>query len=291
MIWLIGNRGMLGRQLEGLLSDRGLTVLGSDIEVDITESETLRAFSEAEGRSVGWIINCAAYTAVDEAENHSDLAFRINAEGVRNIAELAGELGARLIHISTDYVFNGKKEDGYYETDQPDPINTYGRSKLAGERHVRAALSQHYIIRPSWLYGKHGPNFVHTMLRLFEEREKIGIVSDQWGSPTSTEDLASVIGEVIEYGTLPAGTYHYSGEGRTTWYYYARVLYSLAREHGLLSKKVEISPLTTSQYPTPAARPANSYLFKDKIRDALQLDINPWENSLRSYIASRGSEG
>lgn len=187
MIWLVGHKGMLGSEVHKLLIERGMPCLASDLEVDITDIHRLRA--HVMDRPLSWIINCSAYTAVDRAEDERELAFQINSDGVRNIALIAAEKKAKLIHISTDYVFDGTKEDAYLETDPPNPPGVYGASKYEGEKHVQASLSSYFIFRTAWLYGRSGNNFVHTMIRLFREREEIRVVADQWGSPTWPETL------------------------------------------------------------------------------------------------------
>jgi len=191
MIWLIGNKGMLGTEVESLLIKYRLPYVATDREIDITDCRALRQFSE--DKQLYWIINCAAYTAVDKAENEPDLAFKLNADGPLNIARIAGEKQAKLIHISTDYVFDGTKEGAYVEKDSPNPISVYGGSKYEGEKNIQKSLNEYFILRSAWLYGKHGNNFVHTMLRFFREKVEIRVVGDQWGSPTYAPDLAEAI--------------------------------------------------------------------------------------------------
>ena len=288
MIWLIGHKGMLGSEVHKLLIERGMPCLASDMEVDITDIHRLRA--HAMDRPLSWIINCSAYTAVDRAEEERELAFRINSDGVRNIALIAAEKRAKLIHISTDYVFDGTKEGAYLETDPPNPAGVYGASKYEGERHIEASLASYFILRTAWLYGRQGNNFVHTMIRLFQEREEVRIVSDQWGSPTLAGDLAGAIVHIVSRDTNQYGIYHFTNEGRTHWHAFASVIYQLAREQGLVERDVRIIPVTTDQYPTRTRRPANSYLSKEKIRRVFGISIRPWQEALAEFI--RGlSEG
>src|SRR3989339_692395 len=195
MIWLIGHKGMLGSEVYKLLVEGAMPHLASDLEVDITDINRLRSY--VGDRSLSWIINCSAYTAVDRAEDERELTFRINSDGIKNIALIAAEKKAKLIHISTDYVFDGNKESAYLETDPPNPTGVYGASKYAGEKHVQASLSSYFILRTAWLYGRSGNNFVHTMIRLFREREEVCVVADQWGSPTLAGDLAGAILHLI----------------------------------------------------------------------------------------------
>ena len=282
MIWLVGNAGMLGAAVERLLVARGLPHAASDREVDITNPGAIAEF--AADRDVDWIINCAAYTAVDNAESEEALALRINAEGPANLAALAGAHNAWFLHISTDYVFDGDKVAPYTEEDRPNPRSVYGRTKLEGERLVQAATPRHLIIRTSWLYGHDGPNFVGTMLRLFEERDEIDVVSDQHGSPTFAEDLAAAIVTAATHSAPEPGLYHFSNEEVTTWFGFAKEIHRQARDTGLLSSSCAIKPITTDQYPRPAARPRNSAFDKRKIREKLGVNLRPWQDALADYL-------
>jgi len=192
MIWIIGNRGMLGQELAEQLAARGIANVGSDREVSILDPEALRHFAQGVQKDtpIKAIVNCAAYTAVDRAEDEAELAHALNAEGPGNIAELARSVGARFLHISTDYVFSGAASQPYREDDPIGPTGVYGRTKAEGETRVREACPDAVIIRTAWLYGKYGPNFVATMLRLMRERTELGVVADQRGTPTWARDLA-----------------------------------------------------------------------------------------------------
>lgn len=289
MIWIIGNKGMLGRELSELLTAQGIEHVGSDREVSILDPEALSAFAndvQREGRRISAIVNCAAYTAVDKAEDEPELAFALNAIGPEHIARLAKSLGARFIHISTDYVFDGKASRPYREDDPTGPTGVYGKTKAEGERRVIAACPEAIILRTAWLYGKHGPNFVYTMLRLMRERTELGVVADQRGTPTWARDLATAI-IVILGKELPApGIYHFTNEGETTWYEFAREIYVQARTLGLLPHDVTIRPLTTDQYPTKAKRPAYSVLSKQKIKRTFDLSIPEWRDSLIKFLGS-----
>ena len=282
MIWLIGNRGMLGSDVEALLKKKGLSYCASDREVDIVSMEEVRAF--ARGKDVQWIINCSAYTAVDRAEDEPDQAFAINADGAGNIALLAKETGARLLHISTDYVFGGDREGEYGEDDETGPTGVYGRSKLEGEKRIGEILDRYYIIRIAWLYGRNGNSFVRTMLRLFGERDEVRVVSDQWGSPTWTADVAELIPGIIERKDDRFGIYHFTNDGRTNWYEFAKEIYRLGKTHGLIQRDVDIVPITTGEYPTKAKRPMNSYLSKEKVRRELGVELADWKLSLEAFI-------
>lgn len=282
MIWLVGHRGMLGTAVERGLVSAGLAHIVSDMDVDITDSRAVEGF--AGGRDVDVIINCAAYTAVDRAESEEEKAFAINATGPANLAVFAEKKGARLIHVSTDYVFDGTKKKPYTVSDTPNPHSAYGRSKLAGEKRIAELTGNYAIVRTAWLYGLDGPNFVATMLRLMEERDELGIVDDQRGSPTYAEDLAAALIAGWRSAEPGPGIYHFTNDGETTWYGFAKEIYSRASEMGLLSSECRIKPITTHQYPTPAARPANSILDKADIVQDWGVVLRPWQESLDDYL-------
>jgi len=283
MIWLIGNRGMLGTDVDAALKAAGLRYCFSDMDVDIRDIDTLRGF--AQGKGIRWIVNCAAYTAVDQAEEEADRAFGINAEGVRNIAIVSREIDATLVHVSTDYVFSGDKDGVYTESDETGPMGVYGRSKLEGELYIAENLDKYFILRIAWLYGKHGKNFVYTMLRLFGERDEVRVVADQWGSPTWSKDVAEVIVKIIADGRDRYGIYHYTNEGRTNWFEFAREIYHLAKEYGIIDREVRILPIRTDEYPTRAKRPGNSYLSKEKVKKVFGVPLPDWKISLKEYIS------
>ncbi|MFH0974615.1 MAG: dTDP-4-dehydrorhamnose reductase [Spirochaetota bacterium] len=282
MIWLIGSKGMLGTDVELKLKANGLEYTASDMDVDITDIEALRNF--AKDKEIGWIINCSAYTAVDKAEDEEARAFKINADGVGNIAQVAKEKKAKLVHLSTDYVYDGKKYEAYLESDPTGPIGVYGKSKLKGEEKVLATVQEYFIFRISWLYGHHGANFVHTMLRLFAERDEVRVVRDQWGSPTFAKDVADLIIKVIKDNSSEYGIYHFTNSGRTNWYQFTLEIFNQAKERGLLKKEVNIIPITTAGYPTKARRPEYSYMSKDKVKKTFGVTLRPWQESLQEFI-------
>jgi len=288
MIWLVGNRGMLGSEVHRRLQACKLEHIATDLEVDITDPWALSEFSGP--LALSWIVNCSAYTAVDRAEDEPEQAFRINAEGVRNLVWVARQKKSRLLHISTDYVFDGRKEEAYLETDTPNPSGIYGRSKLQGEQYIRENIDSHVILRTAWLYGPVGSNFVRTMLRLFQERDEVRVVADQWGSPTLAGDLADVIVQIITRDTLQYGTFHFTNEGRTNWFEFASLILELAGKHHLLDREVRLVPIKTEQYPTKALRPANSYLSKEKIKTVFGIPVRPWQEALIEFIGGL-SEG
>ena len=282
MIWLVGNRGMLGTEVHRCLQAYKLKHIATDLDVDIADRQALSEFSGP--LALAWIVNCSAYTAVDQAEDEPEKAFRINAEGVRNLAWVARQKKSRLLHISTDYVFDGRKEGAYLETDTPSPSGIYGRSKLQGELYVRENIDSHVILRTAWLYGHEGSNFVRTMLRLFQERDEVRVVADQWGSPTLAGDLADTIRQVIMQDTLQYGTFHFTNEGRTNWFEFATLILELAGKHHLLDREVRLVPIKTEQYPTKALRPSNSYMSKEKIKAVFGITVRSWQKALESFI-------
>jgi dTDP-4-dehydrorhamnose reductase len=283
-ILVTGANGQLGRSLQ-LLSE-SLTAyqfLFTDIDtLDICNKESILAF--AEGKHIHYIINCAAYTAVDKAEDDEIICMRINSEAVRNLGEAATVLGAKIIHISTDYVFDGTNSIPYLETDYTCPISAYGRSKQTGELILRAVCPDAIIIRTAWLYSEYGNNFLSTMLRLGKEKGELNVVFDQIGSPTYAGDLAKAIFSIIdaiEAGTFKSGIYHFSNEGVCSWYDFARKIFELA---GI---KCRVIPIDTKDYPTRATRPQYSVLNKGKIKRTYGISIPHWEDSLRKLIKKK----
>jgi len=281
MIWLIGNKGMLGTELSNLLSARGISFVGTDCEVSILDPEALASF--AQGKGITCIINCAAYTAVDKAETEEALALRLNAEGPENIGRLASAIGARVIHVSTDYVFDGNGTSPYKETDPVNPASAYGRTKATGEARLVAACPTAIIVRTAWLYGKHGPNFVATMLRLMAEKDELGVVMDQKGTPTWAYDLSVALVTLAQDGSACAGPYHFTNDGQTTWYDFAVEIQRLGKELGILSRDCRVKPLTTAEYGSKTRRPAYSVLSKDRIK-AQGIPVPAWQDSLRQYF-------
>ncbi|MBA7612721.1 dTDP-4-dehydrorhamnose reductase [subsurface metagenome] len=286
MIWLIGNKGMLGNNVEKLFKERGFIYWASDKEVDISNYKTLEKFGK--DKKIKWIINCSGYTKVDKAEEEIDEAFRINRDGAKNVALFCLKKHIRLIHISTDYVFDGMQRApfAYSEDGKTNPINIYGKSKLAGEEEIKKMLEEYFIIRTAWLYGLQGNNFIYTMLRLFKERDLVKVVEDQWGSPTYTVDLAEVIVEIINNDSDKFGIYHFTNEGVTNWYGFARAIYEKAKSLNLLevSRRVEIREIKTEDYPTAARRPKRSILSKDKIKKEFNVKIRDWEEALDDFL-------
>jgi len=233
------------------------------------------------------IINCAAYTNVDRCEEHVDLAMSVNGSGPGFLAEVVKEIDAVLVHISTDFVFDGEKRKPYIEEDMPNPLSVYGKSKLEGEQQIlQTGLKQYFIVRTSWLYGAGGNNFVETMIRLAKEKIELKVVADQHGSPTWTEDLAQAIFALLQ--TSDYGIYHYSNDGECSWFDFANEIVVLARETQDLAVE-RILPIKTEDYPLPAKRPKYSIMSKEKIKRATGIHIPQWQDSLKSYLIQRNS--
>lgn len=309
-IWIIGNKGMLGQQLCRLLEQEGIPFVGTDLEVSIMDPAALLTFGKehvhlsvnlhaATQRSkvrhplspIPWIVNCAAYTAVDRAEEDPETCFALNAEGPKNIARVAEELGAGLIQISTDYVFDGvgiRDSSGnlrpYREEDPVNPVGVYGKSKAAGEQAVQQSCSRVVILRTAWLYGKYGNNFVSTMLRLMNEREVVRVVNDQRGTPTWAADLSRAILAILQAPRPQFGIFQYTNGGECTWYEFASEIYRLGRELGLFSRECRVEPISTDQYPTKAKRPQYSVLSKEKIQRVYGVPVPPWQESLKRFL-------
>ena len=280
-ILVTGSRGQLGSELRELStrSDRHRFFFCDLPDLDITSAEHVASFCREHGIEV--IINCAAYTAVDKAESDAETAFRVNRDGAAVLAACARERNALLVHISTDYVFDGRSSTPYRETDPATPLGVYGVSKWEGEEQVRRIAPSYWIIRTSWLYSIYGANFVKTMLRLGAERRELSVVADQIGTPTWATDLASAIVSMVERydkGTLYSATYHYSNEGVCSWYDFAQAVMELAE---LPCKVVAVE---SSQYPQIAPRPHYSVLSKSAIKQGWRLEIPHWRLSLAAML-------
>ncbi len=284
-VWLVGCNGMLGRQLQRRFQRTNTPLIASDREVDICDIDALRRFTER--KPCSWIVNCAAYTAVDAAESDRYNAFALNAKGPENLALVARELDCPLLHISTDYVFDGRLDRPYREDDPTAPQSVYGQSKLAGEQAVRSVGRDHIILRISWLYGVHGKNFVETMLRLFQEKGQARVVNDQIGAPTYAAVLADNISSLVSTPVKARGTFHYADDGEISWYDFACAIAEEALSQGLLGEPPRIEPIPGSQWPTPAKRPDNSRFDKAKAKTELALSILPWRRNLRQYFQER----
>ena len=286
MIWLIGSKGMLAAEIADQLNLHNIQWIGSDKEADITDRTSVEAFAQRNfvTASLQWIINCAAYTAVDKAEDESAIAQKLNADALINICVVAKQYGAQLIHFSTDYVFDGISSIPYIETDTTNSQSVYGRTKLQGEQNIIELLPEHYIIRTAWLYGKNGNNFVSTMLRLMNEKDNLKVVNDQRGAPTYAVDLAKAILQIIQLNNHRYGIYHYSNEGNITWYDFACEIYRQGKEMGLVKSACSVEPCSSSEFPQKAHRPSFSLLNKQKIKETFSLSIPQWNKSLTAYL-------
>ena len=274
MILVVGAKGMLGRDLMNVLSG---DVRGVDVEeIDITSLESTRRVLLTLKPEV--VVNAAAYTDVDGCETEKELAMQVNGEGVAHLALAALEIGARLVHVSTDYVFDGTKEGPWLEDDPPNPLSVYGESKLAGELNARL-VPDHLIVRTQWLYGLHGKNFVETMLRLAGERNELTVVDDQIGSPTWTMDLARAIKALLDSGCT--GTYHAANSGFCSWNEFARAIFA---EAGL---PVTVLPMTTEQLARPTRRPLYSTLDCGKLTRDTGFQPQSWQEALKQYLSLR----
>jgi dTDP-4-dehydrorhamnose reductase len=284
-ILVIGKNGQLGQSINKIVSNtqsnNEFVFVGRD-QLDLSNENNVASYFESNDFDI--IINCAAYTAVDKAESEVKLANQVNHLGVKQLAQIANKQKAKLIHISTDYVFDGESDEPYLESNITNPINTYGKTKLAGEQAVLVAMQNGaIIIRTSWVYSEYGHNFVDTMLRLGKERDELNVVSDQIGSPTYAGDLARAILHIIQTevflnSSQETQIYHYSNEGVCSWFDFAKEIFAFA------SIQCTVNPITTEQYPTPAQRPTNTLMDKDKISQTFGVNIPYWEESLKTCI-------
>lgn len=281
-ILVTGANGQLGNEMRLLaIENPQHTYLFTDVhELDICDEQAVHAFVKT--NQVEAVVNCAAYTAVDKAEDNEELCDRLNHVAPGYLADAAQACGAAIIHVSTDYVFNGMAHVPYTEEVAPCPNSVYGRTKLAGEEAVLGRCPQAMVIRTAWLYSPFGNNFVKTMIRLGKERDKLGVVFDQIGTPTYARDLAQAIHAAVNQGIVP-GIYHFSNEGVCSWYDFALAIHRMA---GIRACKV--SPLHTGEYPAKAPRPSYSVLDKTKIKKTFALEIPHWEESLAKCIGHLG---
>ena len=276
-VLVTGSNGQLGSEVKELSSEYEYNFFFTDRDnLDISNQETIKNFVQT--NDINIIINCAAYTAVDKAENDVQKAFEINADGARNLAQTCDKNNTVLIHISTDFVFNGEASKPYKETDQTNPISVYGKSKLKGEEEIIQIFEKYFIIRTSWLYSEYGNNFMKTMIRLSKQRNELSIVSDQIGTPTYAKDLAEVILDIINTNAKQYGTYHYSNEGVLSWYDFAKTIFEITNIN------ITLNPIQTDAYPTLAKRPHFSVLDKTKIKLTLDIKIPHWKDSLKKAI-------
>lgn len=278
-ILVTGVKGQLGYDVMNELAKRGHTGIGVDVEeMDITDvAKVEQVIKESEVEAV---IHCAAYTAVDAAEDNAELCHKINAEGTENIAKVCKELDLKMIYISTDYVFNGEGTRPWEPDDEREPLNVYGQAKYEGELAVEKYLEKYYIVRIAWVFGVNGKNFIKTMLNLSETHDELSVVNDQIGSPTYTYDLARLLVDMVE--TDKYGRYHATNEGLCTWYEFATEIFRQA------GKEITVHPVTSDQFPSKARRPHNSRMSKDKL-EANGFDRLPtWQDALNRYLKAIG---
>jgi dTDP-4-dehydrorhamnose reductase len=283
---VFGCSGQLGNELARAAWPENVEILGPpEAQADITDADAVKRVLGAE--SIAMVINAAAYTAVDKAESERDLAFRVNCHGAANLAAVCAAAKIPLLHVSTDYVFDGTKGTAYVEDDPVRPLGVYGESKAAGETAVRAAVREHLIVRTSWLVSSFGQNFVKTMLRLAKERDTLRVVADQFGRPTPARDLAAglvaVVAKHLRGDGVSWGTYHFAGAGRASWHDLAVRIVELQARH--TSRQPRVEAIATAEYPTPARRPVNSELDTSKFEHEFGYQPKPWQLGVEQIVA------
>jgi dTDP-4-dehydrorhamnose reductase len=287
VVLVTGAAGQLGQSLHHIAQEYNdcQFIFASSKDLDITNQEQVNHFFE--NNKIDFCINTAAYTAVDKAETDIDKAEAVNVSGPRNLAQACKKHNTKLIHISTDFVFDGSSSKPYLETDVTNPLGVYGVTKLKGEVAVMYNMSDYFIIRTSWVYSQFGNNFMKTMLRLASERDSLNIVSDQIGSPTNAVDLARVIISIVNHFHLPSsifqpkfGIYNFSNEGTTSWFDFAKEIFKAN------NISIEVNPIPTEAFPTPAKRPKYSVLDKSKIKSTFNIEIKSWQEALQQTIIS-----
>lgn len=274
VILVTGASGQLGQSIQFIASNYSdcQFIFASSTDLDITNQERVNHFFDT--NTIDFCINTAAYTAVDKAESEIEKAEAINVVGPRNLAIACQKNQVKLLHISTDFVFDGASSKPYLETDATNPLGIYGKTKLEGEQAVANAMNDYFIIRTSWVYSQFGNNFMKTMLRLASERDTLSIVSDQIGSPTNAVDLAKALLSIIQSNSSKYGIYNFSNEGIASWYDFATEIFRINKV------VINVNPIPTEAFPTPAKRPKYSLLDKSKIKNAFGIDIKTWQESL-----------
>lgn len=276
VVLVTGANGQLGQSLQFIAKEYPAIdfVFCSSSELDVTNKENAQAVFEK--YQPNYCINAAAYTAVDKAESEPEKAHSINVLGAKNLAEVCQQNHCVLLHVSTDFVFDGTKKSPYTEQDIPNPTGVYGQTKLDGEQAIQQTFDKYYIIRTSWVYSQFGANFMKTMLRLASERESLSVVNDQVGTPTNAVDLAEVLVKIIISGSDHFGIYNFSNEGQCSWFDFAKKIFEI---HDIA---IDLRPIPTSAYPTPAKRPSYSVLDKSRIKEVFGIVIQNWEQSLEN---------
>ncbi len=274
-ILVTGVKGQLGHDVVNELAKRGHTPIGVDVEeMDITDASAVE--KEMKKEPLDAVIHCAAYTAVDAAEDNREICMRVNAEGTRNIARVCRELDLKMVYISTDYVFDGEGERPWEPDDPREPLNVYGESKYQGELAVEEYLEKYFTVRIAWVFGVNGKNFIKTMLRLAESQKEINVVNDQIGSPTYTYDLAVLLVDMVE--TEKYGRYHATNEGLCTWYEFAKEIFRQAEVD------IRVNPVSSDEFPAKAKRPHNSRMDKRKLVRNGFRPLPPWQDALKRYL-------
>ncbi|PJK09202.1 dTDP-4-dehydrorhamnose reductase [Lysobacteraceae bacterium NML120232] len=286
-ILLLGGNGQVGTECRRALAGLGELVVATrsgehGAVADFAAPQTLRTLVQATAPDV--VVNAAAYTAVDKAESERDLAFLVNAESPRVLAEACQAQGAYLLHYSTDYVFDGQGSQPYRPEDATAPLGIYGESKLAGELAIRASGCAHAILRTAWVYAHHGKNFLRTMLRLAAERDELRVVADQYGTPTPAALIADVSAQILAKPVRLTGTWHLTPTGHTTWHGFAEAIVEGAVAQGLLGKKIPVVPIGTADFPTPARRPAYSVLDVTRLQQDFALTLPDWRSGLQQVL-------
>jgi len=278
-ILVTGSNGQVAKEIKEIVECDKRFIFTSKDELDITDFKKLESFLEQ--NSIKTIINCAGFTNVDGAESEKEIALKVNYEGVKNLAKLSNRFGIRLIHLSTDYVFDGKNYKPYCEDDELNPVNFYGVTKLKAEQAIQELnLKNYVIVRTSWVYGKYGDNFVKTILKYANERDELNVIYDQIGTPTYAKDLAKILLQFVEKGIY--GIYHFSNEGVLSWYDFAKEIVKMAKID------CKINPIESFEYPLPAIRPHFSLLNKSKIKKELNLELKYWKDSLDECLKELG---
>ena len=286
-ILITGAQGQVGKELVSIANQRGFDVIAAgQTELDITQLKNIESYVEVHQPDL--VINAAAYTAVNKAEEEQDITYAINRDGTANLAAVSKEKNIPLLHISTDYVFDGTKSEAYSENDAVSPLGIYGISKWQGEETIRQTLPEHIILRVAWVFGAQGNNFVKTMLRLAKDRDELSVIEDQFGGPSPAKDIAKTLIILAEQyqkeKTLEWGAYHYCGDEKVSWCGFAKEILKQAKEQGLIEKDIKVNAITTAEYQDPTKRPANSMLDCEKIKNTFGIEMPSWKESLNQVL-------
>jgi dTDP-4-dehydrorhamnose reductase len=282
MIWLTGHKGLLGKAISKQLTENSIQFISSGSEINISDLSIIKNFTHE--HKISLIINCAAYTNVNLAETEVEEAYKVNSKGIENLGQIAASHKAGIIHFSTDYVYDGKNQTPYLETNPTNPLSIYGKSKLEGEKALLAATNKALIIRISWLYGFNENNFVKKILNNLKQRKALKVINDQFGSPTYAEKLAQQVVKIIKENNLKPGIYHYQDKGKISWFDFAQKIHQIATELKIIKDTPPPEAVDTSYFPTIAIRPEYSVLNTEKIQQELGIEILKWDENLRAYL-------